>query len=284
MKKFVHSSIAPAAVLLSAWAGISASSSLVDMKGRLISVEAATAITTEGTTVSVLKLRQTAKDGRPMEEIVPDTADAQADLSPQLLLDPESGDLILVWCRYDGRRMTLAAARRDSAGAWSSITYLDAGKEDPSDPQAALDTASRLHVVWKTTPVKSGPSLRHRAYDLPTLQPIGDAVDPFASGPARSPRLRAGKTKGGTAEPGGAAGQGPPGLTVEEKKEATFTTYGVETGCDAAVVFRVAGKRLEVATVAEGKWRRGDVELDAGADPAALRTLVSDIARRFCHP
>src|SRR5262249_19324171 len=112
------------------------SQSVVDMKGRLVSVEAATAITTQGATGSIPKLGPTLSDGRSSEEIIPETADPQADLDPQILLDAESGDLLVIWSRYDGRRMTLAAARRDPSGTWSSTTYLETGKDEPSAPRA----------------------------------------------------------------------------------------------------------------------------------------------------
>jgi len=277
----------PLLLFLCATTAIVASSNVVDLKGRLIAVEAATAITTEGTTVSVLKIRQNAKDGSPSEEIVPETADAQADLAPQALMDPVTGDLVLIWSRFDGRHMTLAATRRDPSGAWSPLTYLDTGKGEPAGPEVALDDASRLHVLWKVTPVKTAPELRHRAFDLGTFQPIGDVVDPFAEKPAATKGTRAEKTgKGaGTAvgQPAREAGASP-GLTVDEgRKGERFSAYGVESGCDAAVVFRVSGKRLEVASIFEGKWQRGDVAIGGGGDPATVRGLVADIARRFCQ-
>jgi len=264
------------------------SSSVVDMKGRLISVEAATAITTEGTTVSVLKIRQNAKDGRASEEIVPETGDAQADLAPQILLDPGSGDLVLLWTRFDGHRMALAAARRDASGAWSSLTYLDTGKAEPAEPEVTLDASSRLHVLWKIAVPKAGPELRHRAFDLGSFQAIGDTIDPFAAGHAASPRVRAGKTEKGSgtvgAQPARDAGASS-GLTVEDGgKTEGLSAYGVETGCDAAVVYRVSGKRLEVASIFDGKWQRGDVNIDGAAGTASVRDLVADIAHRFCRP
>jgi len=265
----------------------SASTSVVDMKGTLIHVEAATAITTEGATVSVLKLRQTLKDGKAGEEIVPETADAQADLNPLILFDPESEGIVLIWSRYDGRRMALAATKRDAAGTWSSITYLDSGTAEPIDPQAVLDTSSRLHVVWKVSGKKSGDALRYRGFDLTTLQALGDEADPFATAAAASKRQRAGSTetaKGGKGGEAKAPEPVAPGLTVEAPKPASFSTFGIEVGCDAAVVYRVTGTKLEVSTLADGKWRKGEVDLGAGAEAASARPLVADIARRFCRP
>jgi hypothetical protein len=294
MRNIIRGAAAQAALLLLSAGIASAASSLVDMRGRLVSVEAATAVTTDGSTVSVLKFRQTLKDGRVSDEIVPETADSQADLSPQLLLDPESDELILVWNRFDGHRMTLAASRRDTSGSWGPITYLETGKDEPAEPQAALDTSSRLHIVWKVSPAKSSPGLRHRAFDVATFQALGDVIDPFERATSRAERQRAGElakkepAKKEPVKPGaGAPAEAPggPGFTVEDKnKPETFTLYGVESGCDTAVVFRVTPGALQVATLSEGKWHRGDVNLEAGADPSALRSLVSDIARRFCRP
>src|SRR5262249_52462788 len=151
----------------------------------LVSVEAATAITTEGATVSILKLRQTLSDGRSSEEIIPETADPQADLDPQILLDAESGDLLVIWSRYDGGRMTLAAARRDPSGTWSSTTYLETGKDEPSAPRAAMGSDSRIHLVWRIAPAKAAPRLRYRAFDLTTMQALGEESGPFDEAPAR---------------------------------------------------------------------------------------------------
>lgn len=255
-------------------------------------MEAVTAITTDGGSVSALKVRQGLKDGRTSEEIIPETADPLADLAPQALLDPDTGDLIVVWNRHDGRKLTLASSRRDATGTWTAIAYLDTGKQEPSDPEVALDTTSRLHVVFKVSEGKGEFGLRHRAYDLSTLQPVSDAVDPFAAeapAPKReaaaSPKAeaptapRAGKPAEATPSAGPA-----PGLTVAPGKPAAFTAYGVEAGCETAVVYRVAGEKLDIATLTLSKWSTGSVEMGSASDPATARSLAVEIARRFCRP
>ena len=261
--------------------------SVVDMKGRLVSIEAATAITTEGATVSVLKLRQTLSDGRTAEEIIPETADPQADLDPQILLDAGSGDLLVIWSRHDGRRMTLAAARRDPSGSWSPITYLETGKDEPAAPRAAMGVDSRIHVVWKSSPPGSEPVLRYRAYDLTTLQALGDEIGPFDRESIRAksaPGDRGPRPSGKPAAPSSRSAPGPSSAPPPAGRPAAFSAYGVEAGCDAAVVYRLAVRKLEVATLSGGKWSRGDVDLESAPDEAAARALVSDIARRFCRP
>jgi hypothetical protein len=288
MWKFLLRFPYPPLLLLCATTATFASSTVVDMKGKLISVEAATAITTEGTTVSVIKVRQNDKAGRSSEEIVPETADAQADLAPQILLDPGSGDLILLWSRFDGRRMALAGSRRDASGAWTPLTYLDTGKEEPTDPQIALDASARLHVLWKISRAKTGPELRHRAFDLGSFQSVGDVVDPFAQGATPARRAQAAKPDKALDKAIAQPGRDPnasPGLTVEDgRKREPFSTYGIESGCDAAVVYRISGKHLEVASILDGKWQRGDVNVDGATDAATVRSLVADIASRFCKP
>ncbi|HZE88273.1 MAG TPA: hypothetical protein VE404_01930, partial [Verrucomicrobiae bacterium] len=152
---------------------------------------------------------------------------------------------------------------------------------------------ARLHVVFRVTPGKGEPGLRHRAYDLATLQPVGDIVDPFAPaakpaspepaapGKAESaPTPRAGKPRAEAAPASGPA----PGLTVAPEKPVAFTAYGVEAGCETAVVYRVAGGKLDIATWTSSKWTRGSIEMGPASDPATARSLAVEIARRFCRP
>jgi len=66
-------------------------------------------------------------------------------------------------------------------------------------------------------------------------------------------------------------------------KTPAFSDYGVAGGCGVAVVWRVAGSQLEVASLTGSRWRRGDVGLGEGPDRPQAESLAAEIAKRFCR-
>lgn len=261
-----------------------AATQAVDMRGNLVGVEAITAVRESGGATSAIRVRITAPDGKVAEEIIPDTLDDEADALPVLLLDAASGDPVVLWSRHDGRRLEIAASRRAS-GVWTPTQILDSGKGEPAEFKADLGADSVLQVVWKSVS-SAGEMLRHRAFDLQTLQPLGPASDPFAASKAiRSRRPGRTRAEGGSDDPGYIPNSTvPKGVTIVGGGDRTpaILDYGVAAACGATVVYRVQGSELGVATLAHGKWSRGTVKVGAEASKIDARALASDISRRFC--
>jgi hypothetical protein len=192
---------------------------------------------------------------------------------------------VVLWSRHNGRRLEIAASRRAS-GVWTPTQILDSGKGEPVEFKADLGPGAALHVVWKSVS-STGETLRYRAFDLQTFQPLAPAIDPFSPSraPARSRRPGRAATEGGSDDPGYIPTSAvPKGVTIVGGGDRTpaILDYGVAAACGAAVVYRVQGSELGVATLAHGKWSRGTVKVGAEASKIEARALASDISRRFC--
>lgn len=274
---------------LAVWTAAGAATHLVDSRGNLLFVEALTAVAEDGGTLSAIRVRQSAPAGKTTEEFVPGTLDPAVDLSPQILFDTLSGRIVVIWVRQEGRRMWLAGTSRGEPGDWSQLVLMDTGGFEPSEPRADVDDASRLHVVFKIADAKTGTGLRHRAYDLLSFDPATAATDPFAvqeTTKGRWPRQESPAASGGGT--GGAAGSAASGSAEARPAEGAtktpaFSDYGVAGGCGVAVVWRVAGSQLEVASLTGSRWRRGDVGLGEGPDRPQAESLAAEIAKRFCR-
>lgn len=258
--------------------------SLVDLRGRLVTVEAVTVVEEGGASAPALRMRRTAPDGSSSEEFIPGTLDSAADTAPSLYFDAPSSQILLLWIRHDGSAPALSAATLDESGLWSPGSILETGAAMPLGYRADLDAASRIHVVWETSGPEGKPALRHRVFDAVTFEALGRTTDPVKPPKRRDGAGRTGQPgpEGGTDEPGPLLATSPSsGLTIPPPPEPVVEDYGVVAACDAAIVWTVAEGRMKVATWSDRSWSRGEVRLEPGADPAAL---AAGIARRFCRP
>lgn len=85
-------------------------------------------------------------DGTEARAPVPGTADFAIEASPEIDVDPITGDLFAVWSRHEGTNSGILLARY-AGGAWSTPTPLS-DVSDHTTPQVRA-AAELVHVVWE---------------------------------------------------------------------------------------------------------------------------------------
>jgi hypothetical protein len=260
-----------------------ATSHVVDSRGNLLTVESVFALTENNERAYVLRFERRAPDGSTSEEYLAETMDASADLAPQILYDASLDELLLIWLREDEGRTRLASTSRLGPEFWSAIKLLDTGGKDPSSFWDSIDNLSRVHIIWDESSGSAASRIAHRAFDVITLEPSDPLSHPFQ--PPAPPRPHVfGGPEGGSDEPGPITHQQPDSNEEKDAKGGGSSSFGIVGGCETPVAYRLAGRRLHIATLIGGSWARGDVDLGSSADKSTAEPIVSEIARRFCLP
>ena len=174
--------------------------------------------TTGGRSASIaLRYTRQAPGGVPVATLVPGTEDAVADREPAIEIDPVSGQLVLVWSRYDGTNYNVFLSRL-SGTSWSTPMAVLKAAGDDVEPQIRISD-HYVHVSWRQ--VLDGQNAFYRQSLLSTtLAP--------AYGPER---VRTSDLWPVPAEGGAAAAAGPdPSPSEEIFAGFDFSSSGPEPG------------------------------------------------------
>ena len=94
-----------------------------------------------------LRHTRTAVGGSPVTVTIPGTADAVIDREPALEIDPASGQLVLVWSRYDVNNFNVYISRFNGT-TWSTPVAVLKAAGDDVEPQVRI-SAHYVHVSWR---------------------------------------------------------------------------------------------------------------------------------------
>ncbi|HJQ99973.1 MAG TPA: hypothetical protein VJ826_16800 [Candidatus Polarisedimenticolaceae bacterium] len=263
-------------------------------------------VTTSGRTPTVF-LRHTRRPatGGPVAVTVPGTEDAVIDREPAIEIDPVSGQLVLVWSRFDGTDYNVFVSRYNGT-SWSAPKPVVRAAGDDVEPQVLISD-HYVHVGWRQ--VLAGQSNFYRESLLST------SLDP-AYGPER---LVTSDLWPVPAEGAMTAGVSDPPTTTERifsgvlypsntTDPGRFHLWGVRdepvpigyreivnlppqargassTGCGVLggrfTIWYVAGSRFYYATRCSGVWSpTRSVDLTAGVSASDARLIVADANAR----
>jgi len=125
--------------------------------------------TTGGRNASVaLRYTRQPAGGTPVITIVPGTEDAVTDREPAIEIDPVSGQLVLVWSRYDGNNYNVFLSRFNGT-SWSAPSAVLKAAGDDVEPQIRI-SAHYVHVSWKQV-LNSQNSFYRQSFLSTTLAP-----------------------------------------------------------------------------------------------------------------
>jgi len=103
---------------------------------------------------------------------VPGTDDVAIDRDPALEVDPNTGNLLLVWSRNDGSGFSLYFSKYDGT-SWSPPRRLVRSTSDVSDPQIRFNaTGTVLHVVWSQQDGSGANSFYRLTFDATTYAAV----------------------------------------------------------------------------------------------------------------
>jgi hypothetical protein len=289
-----------AVLLLSSPEPLAAPSPALDLQGVLYSVDMVTTVSGGLASGRIIRMTATSPDGTRTEEFLPVDTDSARERTARIYFDPGTDQLVVGWVTLDG---SVSLSSRQAPGLWLSPVILETGTEGVASFHAGIDRLSRIQVVWETERGARGTTaLRHRTYDVITLNPISEITNPFQ--PKDDPvgniqPVLSGHPEGGTDDPGYLGGgsssaasvdpDDPPASDEPDTRGPAVRTseesYGVVAGCSVPVAYRdVRGSQVEVSTLSDDVWSRGHVSLEAERGSRTSRELASEIATRFCWP
>lgn len=87
-------------------------------------------------------------DGEVERGIVPGTWDRARDASPSLALDPDTGDVVLVWSRHNGTDFDLVLSTLEGR-TWSGPVPLVSTPDHEIQPTVLTAPGEGIHVAWR---------------------------------------------------------------------------------------------------------------------------------------
>ena len=94
-----------------------------------------------------LRHTRTPVGGSPVAVTIPGTTDAAIDREPALEIDPVSGQVVLVWSRYDANNYNVFMSRFNGT-TWSAPVAVLKAAGDDVEPQVRI-SAHYVHVSWR---------------------------------------------------------------------------------------------------------------------------------------
>jgi hypothetical protein len=243
--------------------------------------------------------------GAPVSITIPGTEDAVIDREPALEIDPVSGQLLLVWSRYDGTNYNVFFSRFNGT-SWAAAKAVVKTDGDDVEPQVLISN-HYVHVGWRqSVPGQLGAFYRasllsttlELAYgperivtdDLWSVPPEG-ANTPGVSDPSPSDRIFAGVIyPSNTAEPGRCHiwGVRDEPVPIGYREIVTLPPTARGAGSVAAAwlggrftISYVCGSKFYYATRSNGVWSpTRSVDLTAPVTAADARWSVADMNAR----
>jgi hypothetical protein len=127
----------------------------------------------------IVSLRYTRKSaaGALVTMTVPGTEDAATDREPAIEIDPVSGQLLLVWSRWEGTNYNVFLSRYEGT-AWSAPVAVVRTAGDDVEPQILISN-HYVHVGWRQ--VLAGQSTFYRASFLSTSLQLAYGPEPLVT-------------------------------------------------------------------------------------------------------